>query len=105
MGKIVKPAYRIEGMELLTCEDGSLIRNKILFAWHARTQNGRRGDGKPTASNLAAWRKAYIGSFAPGKPNGHLGPIAPNVGTLRIIDQRNGDVVAEYVPPTFEVLP
>lgn len=106
MGKIVKPRYRVEGWELIGANrDGSLVRNRIACVWYVKGDCQGRGDGKPTAENLAKWRRLYLSSFVRGGANEHLGPIAPNVGTLRIIDQRNGNVVAEDVPQAFQVIP
>jgi hypothetical protein len=56
-----------------------------------------RQNGKANGSNLFAWVRALEVSTAPGGINAHAGPIV--ITDARIVDQRTGDVVAEYVAP------
>lgn len=99
MGKVVTPEFRVE----YWTNDGRHVKTMI---WNVRSRANVTGQGKPTKDNLQKWRQVYNESFYKGV-NKHFSDAAGfivRVGRCRIVNQFSGQVVAEYVPPMFEVV-
>lgn len=93
MGKTTIPAYRIEASFV----NFSLKKRDVQsFAWESSY-------GKPTVENAAKFRSLFNKSLIDG-PNKHLSGQMSGLGTVRIIHQKTGSVVAEFVPPLFEII-
>jgi hypothetical protein len=60
--------------------------------------------GRPTVENAKKYRDGYNQSMEPGGVNAHLRSGQSNFGRTTIIRQKDGEVMAEFVPPAFEVV-
>jgi len=98
MSKTRTPKYRVEYLDnTVESRKSRRYTAERTMAW----------DGRATRARLEAWREAINASFESSGVNAHLSDAlgyVVRIGRSRIVNQRTGEVVAEYVPPMFEVV-
>lgn len=99
MGRSYTPKYRVE------CHDDPFAPVRLSAAHsHAWVVKEK---GRPTDANLAKWRRAVYDSMCAGGVNEHVSKARgyiPVISHARIVEQKTGEVVAEFTAPNFEVL-
>ena len=93
MGKTIIPTYRIEASYVRFTTRSREVQT---FAWLPIY-------GKPTEANAAKFRQMFNKSLIDGT-NNHLFEVMSGLGTIKIIHQKTGQEVVNFVPPMFEVI-
>jgi hypothetical protein len=114
MGKVITPKYRIEyRTNLLAIKrdtpdlytfDHKYVKTMI---WNVTNGPNRVGLGRPSKDNLTKWLRSYNDSFRKGGCNYHVSLSAKtivNIHWARIIEQKTGRIVVEYMAPMFEAV-
>ena len=95
MGKSITPKFRIE----MSCIHFLNQRREIHRYGYSVAQ-----DGVPSADNAKKFRDGMNRSFQVGGTNEHLNGTQSPYSNARIINQKTGECVAEYIAPMFEIV-
>lgn len=98
MGKSITPKYRIE---LWENRRTTWFPCSIQMCWFVKNY------GPVTNKNLERWIEKYNQSYQPGGVNWHVSErtgIVHYCHTAKIVEQKTGEVVAEYHAPAFMIM-
>lgn len=95
MGKTITPKYRVE-ISYISFTEKRIKTDS--FAWDIKRH------GKPTNENAKKFRDAMNESLNKGGSNENLRDNQSDYCNTEIKDQKTGEVIAEFIPPLFEVL-
>ena len=78
---------------------------EFIASWPVKSAANVYGLGQPTEQRLSEWRDKFNMSLLAGGSNSHLGDKYRIQYGIEVYNQKTGEVLAQYNPPMFEVIP